>query len=129
VAGTTKATRRRNYRRNHLVRVASTVEQRSRGGGVERAAATVCGAVHHYTVVYVARKPMAFALIECVVSSADRRGTYGLPGKRQGTDCFPSLGGRLRYVHALAIDGALDTLEVRKRHVVMFCEDRFSHEK
>jgi len=120
VAGTTKQASPRNYLRNHLVRVLSTMEQRSRGGGVARAAATVYGAVHHYAVVYVAGKPMAFALIECVVSSADRRGTYALPEKRQGTDCFTSLGGRLRYVNALAIDGVVGTLEVRKRHVVMF---------
>ena len=105
------------------------MQQRSRGGGVERAAATVNGAVHHYAVVYVAGKPKAFALIECVVSSADRCGTYGLPEKRNGTDCFTSLGGRLRYVNALAIDAVVGTLEMRKRHVVKFCRDRFSHEK
>jgi len=86
VAGPTKQASRRNYRRNHLVRVLSTVEQRCRGGGVERAAATVYGAVHHYAVVYAAVKPMAVALIECVVSSADRRGTYGLREKRKGTE-------------------------------------------
>jgi len=128
VAGSVKGSRRVS-RRNHLVRVESSVKRCSRGGGMEEAVVAVYGAVHHYAVVYVAGKVMAFALIECVVSSADRRGTYGLPETRRDTDCFTSLGGRLRYVDVLAIDAVVGTLYVRSKHVVSFCRDRFSHEQ
>jgi len=95
---------------------------------MEEAVVSVYGAVHHYAVVYVAGKILDFALIECVVSSADRRGSYGLPEKRQNSDCFASLGGWLRYVDVLPIDAVVGTLYVRSKHVVLFCRDRLSHE-
>lgn len=84
--------------------------------------------MHHDAVVYVAGKILDFALIACVVSSADRRSAYGLPEKRRDSDCFTSLGGWLRYVDVLAIDAVVGTLYVRSKHVVMFCRDRLSHE-
>ena len=128
VAGSTMSFRR-GGRRNHLVRVESKVLRRIRGGGTEEAIVSIYGAVHHYAVVFVNDRPVAFAFIECVVSSADRLGKYGLPEKRRGTDCFTSLGGRLRYVDVQAVDAVVGTLDVRKRHVFLFCRDRFSHEQ
>jgi len=71
---------------------------------------------------------MAFALIECVVTSADGRGTFGLPKQRRDTHCFTSLGGRPRYVNVLAIDAVVETLDVGKKHVVLSCRDRFRHQ-
>jgi len=128
VAGSIKNFRR-GGRRHHLVRVVSEVQRRIRGGGTEEAVVRIYGAVHHYAVVFVNDWPVAFAFIECVVSSADRHGKYGLPEKRRGTDCFNSLGGKLRYVDVQAVDAVVGTLDVRKRHVVLFCSDRFSHEQ
>ena len=128
VAGSTMSSRR-GGRRDNLVRVESKVRRRTRGGGTEDAIVSIYGAVHHYAVVFVSGRPMAFAFIECVVSSADRHGKYGLPENRRGTDCFTSLGGRLRYVDVQAIDAVVGTLEVRTKHVVLFCRDRFSHEQ
>jgi len=58
-----------------------------------------------------------FALIESAVSSADRRGDYGLAGKRRHTNCFTSLGWWLRYVNVLAIDAVASNSYVRSRHV------------
>jgi len=115
-------------RRDNLVRVNSTVQRRTTGGGVEEVDATVYGAVHHFAVVYIAGAARAYAYIECVKSSGDRQGSFGLPEKRRDTDCFISLGGAKRYVNALAIEAVVGTLFVRSRHVVLFCRDRFSHE-
>ena len=95
---------------------------------MEETDATVYGAVHHFSLVYMAGAPRVFAYIECVKSSVDRRGTYGLSERRRDTDCFPSLGGVRRYVNALAINAVVGTLFVRSRHVVLYCTDRFSHE-
>jgi len=80
-------------RRDFLVRVRSTVERRKRGGVSRLADATVYGAVHHFAVVYVAGAPRFFACIECVQSSVDRRGTFGLSDRRRETDCLSSVGG------------------------------------
>jgi len=128
VSGSTMSFRR-GGRRDHLVRVESKVLRPVRGGGTEEAIVSIHGAVHHYAVVFVNDRPMAFAFIECVASSADRHGKDGLPEKRRGTDCFTCLGGRLRYVGVQAVDAVVGTLDVRKRHVVLFCRDRFSHEQ
>jgi len=128
VAGSTMGFRR-GGRRNHLVRVEPKVLRRIRGGGTEEAIVSIYSAVHHYAVVFVNVRPMAFAFIECVVSSADRHGKYRLPEKRRGTDYFTSLGGRLRYVDVQAVDAVFRTLDVRKRHLVLFCRDLFSHEQ
>jgi len=126
VAGTIRGARSINYRRNHLVRVTLRVNRRTRGGRVEQAAATVYGAVHHFALVFVGDTPMVFAEIECVISCADRRGTYGLPEQRRDTHFFTSLGGRLRYVNVLAIDAIVGTLDMAKKHGVLCCRDRFS---
>jgi len=128
VCGTFRTNSASDSRRDYLVSVRSTVERRARGGGGEEVEATVYGAVHHFAVVYVAGAPRVFAYIECVKSSVDRRGAYGLPERRRNTDCFSSLGGVKRYVSALAIDAVVGTLFVRSRHVVLYCRDRFSHE-
>ena len=105
------------------------MERRTRGGDTEKAIVSIYGAVHHYAVVFVNGQPMAFVFFECVVSSSDCYGKNGLPEKRRGTDCFTCLGGRLRYVDVEVINAVVGTLDVRKRHAVLFCRDQFSHEQ
>jgi len=114
-------------RRDHLVRVRSHVRKAGRRGrGEMRAAVNVYGAVHHFAVVLIDGRPMAFVFIECVQSSADRDGVSGLPEKRRDSECFTSLGGRMRYVNAIAIDAVVGTLFVRARHVVTYSRAVFS---
>lgn len=116
-------------RRDHLVRVSSHVEQAAgRGRGVRRVPANVYGAVHHFAVLLVDSAPRAFAYIECVKSSVDRHGAFGLPEKRRDTECFTSLGGSMRYVDVLSIDAVVGTLFVRGRHVVLYTREVFSSE-
>jgi len=114
-------------RRYNLVRVNSSMQRRTTGGGVKDVDATIYGAVHHFAVVSVAGAARAYAYFEYVKSSGDRQGSLGLPEKRRDTDCFTSLGGAKRYINALAIDDVVGNLFVRSRHVVLFCRDRFSH--
>ena len=116
-------------RRDHLVRVSSYVQQAARRGkGVQRANVNVYGAVHHYALVYIDGNPQAFAYIECVKSTADRHGAFGLAEKRRDTECFSSLGGEMRYVSVMSIDAVVGTLFVRERHVVLYTREVFSTE-
>jgi len=105
------------------------VQRRTRVGATEEARVSIYGVVHHFAVLFANGRPMAFAFFECVVSSAECHGKYGLPEKRRGTDCFTYFGGRLMYVDVEAINAVVGTLDVRKRHVVLFCRDWFSHEQ
>jgi len=70
----------------------------------------------------------AFAYLQCVRSSVDRRGAFGLPEKRRDTECFSSLGGDMRYANVEAIDAVVGTLFVRNRHVVLYTRQAFSME-
>ena len=88
----------------------------------------VYGAVHHYAVIFVAGELTTFAYIECVPSSADRPGAYGLPEKRRDTECFSILGGFMRYVNMTSIDAVVGTLFVRERHVVLYNREVLSSE-
>jgi len=116
-------------RRDHLVHVRSHVRQAGRRGqGEARAAVNVYGAVHHFAVGLIDCRPMAFSCIECVKSAADRDGVPGLPEKRRDSECFLSLGGRMRYVNAMPIDAVVGTLFVRARHVVTYSRAVFSAE-
>jgi len=114
-------------RRDHLVRVRSHVRQAKRRGRREvRAAVNAHGAIHHFAVVLIDGRPMAIAYIECVQSSADRDGVSGLPEKRRDSECSTSLGVRMRYVNAMAIDAVVGNLFVRARHVVTYSGAVFS---
>lgn len=129
VAGSVRTTLSQgNRRRDHLVRVRSTCRKRAQGAE-EVVPVNVYDAVHHYVVVYSEQKPMAFAYIECIKASADRRGAFGLAEKRRWTDCFSALGGAMRYVNVLAIDAVVGTLYVGSRHVVLYCRETFSIEE
>jgi len=78
-------------RRDHLVWVSSYFQQAARRGqGVQRANVSVYGAVHHYALVYIDENPQAFAYIEWVKSTADRRLAFGLAEKRRDTECLSS---------------------------------------
>jgi len=116
-------------RRDHLARVRSHVLQTTgRGQRQERVPVNVYGAVHHYAVILVAGELKTFAYIECVRSSADRPGAYGLPEKRRDTECFSILGGFMRYVNMTSIDAVVRTLFVRERHVVLYNREVLSSE-
>jgi len=128
VPGSVKGPRRVS-RGNHPVREKSSVKRCSRGGAMEEAVVAVFSAVHHYAVKFVAGKLMAFARIECVASSADRRRTYGQPEKCRDTDCCESLRAWLRYVDGLAIEAVTGTSYVRSQHAVLICRERCGHER
>jgi len=114
-------------RRDYLVRVSShMLRTTGRGRGQERVPVNVYGAVHHYAVIFVAGALKAFAYIECVRSTADRTGAYGLPEKRGYTECFSSLGGTVRYVHVMSIDAVVGALFVRGKHVFLSTRKVFS---
>jgi len=116
-------------RRDHLVRVRSHVLQTTgRGRRQERVPVNVYGAVHHYAVIFVAGELKKFAYIECVRSSADRPGAYGLPEKRRDTECSSSLGGAMRYVDMTSIDAVVGTIFVRERDVVLYTREVLSSE-
>lgn len=115
-------------RRDYVVRFRSTSRKRVRGAE-EVGPVYVYGAVHHYIVVYVARKPMAFAYIECVMSTVDLRGAFGLAQKRRDTECFSSLGEVIRDVNVLAIDNVVGTLYVDSRYTVLYCRETFRYEE
>jgi len=107
-------------RRDHLEWVSSYVQRAARRGkGVQRANVNVFWAVQNYALVYIDRNPQAFAYIECVKSTSDRLGAFGLAEKRRDTECFSSLGGEMRYVSLMSIDAVVGTLFVRERHVVL----------
>ena len=75
-------------RRDYLVRVISHMLQTTgRGRGQERVPVSGYGIVHHYAVIFVSGVLKAFACIECVRSTADHPGAYGLPEKHRDTEC------------------------------------------
>jgi len=114
-------------RQDYLVRVSShMLRTTGRGRGQERVPVNVYGAVHHYAVIFVAGVFKDFAYIECVRSTADRTGAYGLPEKRGDTECFSSLGGTMRYVHVMSVDAVVGTLYVRGKHVFLSTREVFS---
>ena len=53
---------------------------------MQRANVSVYGAVHHYALVHTDENPQAFAYIEWVKSTADRRLAFGLAEKRRDTE-------------------------------------------
>jgi len=79
-------------------------------------------------VVLIDGRPTALAYIECIKSWADRDGVLGLPEKRRDGACFFSLGGRMRYIFAMAIDAVEGTLFVIGRHAVTYSWAVFSSE-
>jgi len=116
-------------RRDHLVRVSSSLRQAARRGtGEVRVPVNIYGAVHHYALVLVDDTPMVLAYIESIRSPADRHGASGLAERRRDTECFSSLGGAMRYVNVLSIDAVVGTLLVRYRHVVWYSREVFSTE-
>ena len=130
IAGTVSSSEETaDRRRDYLVRVSSHVLQTAgRGRGQQRVPVNVYGTVHHYAVIFVDGVLKAFAYIECVRSTADRPGAYGLPEKRRDTECFSSLGGTMRYVDVTSVDAVVGTLYVRERHVVLYTREAFSSE-
>ena len=84
--------------------------------------------MHHFAVVLIGGRPTEFAFTECVQSSANRDGVPGLPQKRRDSECFTSLGGRMRYVNAKVIDAVVGTLFVRARLFVTYSRAVFSAE-
>jgi len=116
-------------RRDYLVRVSSHMLQTTGlGRGQERVPVNVYGIVQHYTVIIVSGVLKTFAYIECVRSTADLPGAYGLTEKRRDTECFSSLGGTMRCVDVGSIDAVVGTLFVRERHAVLYTREVFSYE-
>jgi len=116
-------------RRDHLVRVSSSLRQAARwGAGEVCVPVNIYGAVHHNALVLVDDTPLAFAYIECIKSLADRHGASGLAERRRDTECFSSLGRAMRYVIVLSIDAVVGTLFLRDRHVVLYTREVFSTE-
>lgn len=78
-------------RRGHLVCVSSHVLQSAgRGRGVRRDTARIDGALDIDAAVPVDGSSGEIAYIECVKSTADRRGGSGLSEKRRNTESFAS---------------------------------------
>lgn len=114
-------------RRDHVVSVASTVRSRQGRPGTEDLPANVFGRVHQLDLVSLGDALRAFACIECNRSGADRAGVYGLAKRKQGMDCFTSLGGSMRFADVLAIDAVVGTLESRGKHIVLYPRERFGN--
>lgn len=83
-----------------------------------------CG-VDHLDLFNAAAGTRGIAYLECVRSTVDRSGSYGLPERWQGMDCFTSFGGSMKYIDVLAIYGVVCTLETRSRHMVLHTRERF----
>lgn len=84
------------------------------------------GLVLHYALVFIEKKPSALAYIECVKSTAERTGRFGIAERRRQMVCFSSFGGARRYADVAAIASVVGTLWRGGRHMVLFNRERFS---
>lgn len=82
--------------------------------------------VNHFDLFNAAAGTRGLVYLECVRSTIDRSGSYELPERRQGMDCFTSFGSSIKCIDVLAIDGVVGTMETLGRHLVLHTRERFS---